>query len=58
MCFEIYGLDPAQFLSTPGLKWLKKKKVKLDLLTGANMLIMVEKGIKGDMSWYLPIYLS
>ena len=31
---EIYGLDPAHFLSAPGLAWqacLKKTKVKLEL---------------------------
>ena len=36
MCLEIYELDPAKFLSAPGLAWqaaLKKTKVKLDLLT-------------------------
>ena len=34
MCLEIYDLDPAKFLSAPGLAWqasLKKTKVKLDL---------------------------
>ena len=36
MCLEIYDLDPAKFLSAPGLVWqgaLKKTNVKLDLLT-------------------------
>ena len=36
MCLEIYELDPAKFLSAPGLAWqaaLKKIKVKLDFLT-------------------------
>ena len=35
MCLEIYEIDPAKFLSAPGLAWqaaLKKTKVKLDLL--------------------------
>ena len=33
MCINIYKLDPAKFLSAPGLAWqavLKKTKVKLD----------------------------
>ena len=33
---NIYKLDPAHFLSTPGLSWqacLKKTKIKLELLT-------------------------
>ena len=50
MCIEIYELDSAKFLSSPGLAWqaaLKKTKVKLDLLTNIDMLLMVEKGIRG-----------
>ena len=52
MCREIYELDPAKFLSAPGLAWqaaLKKTKVKLDLLTDIDMLLMVEKGIRGGI---------
>ena len=51
-CTEIYELDPAHFLSAPGLAWqacLKKTKVKLELLTDIDMLLMVEKGIKGGI---------
>ena len=43
---KICKLDPAKFLSAPGLAWqaaLKKTKVKLDLLTDIDMLLMVEK---------------
>ena len=50
MCFNEYGLDPAHFLSAPGLAWqayLKRSKVKLELLTDIDMLLMVEKGIRG-----------
>ena len=50
ICINIYGLNPAKFLSAPGLAWqaaLKKTKVKLDLLTEIDMLLMVEKGITG-----------
>ena len=46
MCLEIYELDSARFLTVPGLAWeaaLKKTKVKLDLLTDIDMLLMVEK---------------
>ena len=52
MCLEIYELDPAKFLSAPGLAWqaaLKKAKVKLELLTDIDMLLMVEKGIRGGI---------
>ena len=47
---KIYKLDSTKFLSAPGLAWqavLKMAKVKLDLLADINMLLMVEKGIKG-----------
>ena len=40
MCINIYKLDPAKFLSAPGLAWQaawKKTKVKLDLSTDINM---------------------
>ena len=52
MCLQIYELGPAKFLSAPGLAWqaaLKKTKVKLDLLTNIDMLLMVEKGIRGGI---------
>ena len=51
-CIEIYELDPAHFLSAPGLAWqacLKKTKVKLELLTDIDMLLMIEKGIRGGI---------
>ena len=51
-CIEIYELDPAHFLSAPGLAWqacLKKKKVELELLTDIDMLLMVEKGTRGGI---------
>ena len=50
MCLEIYEFDPAQFFTVPGLVCqtaLKKPQVKLDLSTDNNMLLMIEKGIRG-----------
>ena len=47
MCYE---LDPAKFILAPGLAWqaaLKKTELKLELLTDIDMLLMVEKGIRG-----------
>ena len=46
MCIKVYELDPAHFLSAPGLAWqlfLMKPEVKLELLTDVYMLLMVEK---------------
>ena len=52
VCIEIYVLDPAKFLSATGLTWqaaLKKTEVKLDLLTDIDILLMVEKGVRGGI---------
>ena len=52
-CIEIYELDPAHFLSAPGLAWqacLKKTKVKLEWLTDIGMLLMVEKELEVEFA--------
>ena len=51
-CLKVYELDRAHFLSLPGLAWqacLKKTNIKLELLTDYDMLLMVEKGIRGGI---------
>ena len=51
VCFKIYRLDPEKFLSAPGLAWqaaLKNTKVKLELLTEIDMLLMVEKELEEE----------
>ena len=51
-CIKVYKLDPAHFLSAPGLAWqacIKKTEVKLELLTDVDMLLMAEKGIRGGI---------
>ena len=62
MCIKIYKLDPAKYFSAPGLAWkaaLNKTKVRLDLLTDINMLLLVEKGIRGrichSIYWYAKV---
>ena len=52
MCLKEYELDPAHFVSLPGLAWqgcLKKTNIELELLTDYDMLLMVEKGIRGGI---------
>ena len=52
MCIKEYELDPAHFLSLPGLEWqacLKKTNIELGLLTDYDMLLMVEEGIRGGI---------
>ena len=51
-CIEIYELDPAHFLSAPGLALqacLKKTGIKLILLTNNDMIMMLEKEIRGGI---------
>ena len=52
ICLNIYELDPVYFVSAPGLAWqacLKKTKVKLELLTDYDMVLMIEKGIRSGI---------
>ena len=52
MRLKIYQLDPVKFLSAPGLTWQtvsKKAEVKLELLTDIDMLVMVQKDIRGGI---------
>ena len=49
---KVYDLDPAHFSSAPELAWqtcLKKIEVELELLTDVDMLLMLEKGIRGGI---------
>ena len=59
MCIKAYELDLAHFLSAHGLAWqacLKKAAVKLELLTDNDMLLMVEKGIRGGICHAIHSY--
>ena len=60
-CIEIYELHQAHFLSAPELAvqaCLKKKKVKLELLTDIDMLLIVEKGIRGGICHAIHRYIK
>ena len=50
ICLKEYELDPAHFLSLPGLAWqacLKKINIELELLIDYDMILVVEEGIRG-----------
>ena len=59
MCLKEYELDLAHFLSLPGFAWqacLKKTNIELELLTDYDMLLMVEKGIRGGICHSIQRY--
>ena len=56
---KVYELDPAHFLSLPGLAWqacLKKTNVELELLTDYDMPLMVEERIRGGICYSIHRY--
>ncbi|XP_065650351.1 uncharacterized protein LOC136078506 [Hydra vulgaris] len=53
VCMNCYKLDPAWYYTSPGLAWdaaLKKTKVKLELLSDYDMILMIKKGLRGGIS--------
>ncbi|XP_067211792.1 uncharacterized protein [Linepithema humile] len=53
MCIKSYGLDPAHYYTLPGYTWdamLKYTRVKFELLTDIDMVLFVERGIRGGLS--------
>ena len=53
VCLREFKLEPCYFVSAPGLAWtamLKLTKVKLELLTDVDMLLMFEEGTRGGIS--------
>ena len=60
-CLEQYKLDPAHFYTSPGLAWkacLRKTRVRLELLTDSDMLLMFEHGIRGGITQAVHRYAS
>ena len=52
-CLEHCKLDPAHFYTSPGLAWkacLRKTRVRLELLTNPDMLLMFEHEIRGGIT--------
>ena len=60
-CLKHYSLDPAHFYTAPGLAWkacLRKTRVRLELLTDPDMLLMFERGIRGGITQAVHRYTS
>ena len=58
-CLKNYELDPAHFVSLPGLAWqacLKKANVQLELLTNYDMVLIIEEGIRGGICHAMQRY--
>ena len=54
MALDHYKLDPAHFMTAPGLSFqacLKMTGVRLELFTNIDQLLFVEKGIRGGTSY-------
>ena len=54
-CLHHYNLDPAHYYTSPGLAWdacLKETGQELQLLHDYDMLMMFEKGIRGEYLTY------
>ena len=60
-CLKHYSLDPAHFYTAPGLAWkacLRKTRVRLELLSDPDMLLMFERGIRGGITQVVHRYAS
>jgi hypothetical protein len=56
-----YDLDPAHYISSPGLSWdamLKYTGIELELLTDQDMLLMIMEGIRGGLSCIMKRYVE
>ncbi|KYN18249.1 hypothetical protein ALC57_09442 [Trachymyrmex cornetzi] len=52
-CIKSYGLDPAHYYTLPGYTWdamLKYTDIRFELLTDIDMVMFVERGIRGGLS--------
>jgi hypothetical protein len=52
ICYHYYQLDPACYLSAPGLAWdavLKMTAIKLENITDTDMYIRIESSLRGGM---------
>ena len=58
MCLKINELNPSKFISAPGLAWqaaLKKKEIKLELLTDVDTFLMVESRKELEVEYVMQL---
>ena len=59
MTLEYYGLDPWHYFGSPGLSWdtiCKMTNIELKLISNTEMLLFIEKGMKGGISYISKRY--
>jgi hypothetical protein len=52
-CLKTYKLDPAHYFTAPGLSFdalFKITEIELDFLNDPDMILLIEKGIRGAVS--------
>ncbi|RLU19456.1 hypothetical protein DMN91_008013 [Ooceraea biroi] len=52
-CIRSYGLDPAHYFTLPGYTWdamLLHTGIEFELLTDVDMVLFVERGVRGGLS--------
>jgi len=52
-CVASYGLDPAYYYTLPGFTWnamLKHTRINFKLLTNIDIVMFIERGIRGGLS--------
>ncbi|KYN20067.1 hypothetical protein ALC57_07573 [Trachymyrmex cornetzi] len=52
-CATSYGLDPVHYYTLPGFTWnamLKHTRIRFELLTDIDMVMFIERGIRGGLS--------
>ena len=60
-CLENYELDPAHYITTPGLAWdamLKMTSINLELINDIDMHLFIEKGKRGGISYIANRYMK
>ena len=59
MTLEYYGLDPWHYFGSPGLSWdtiCKMTNIELKLISNTEMLLFIEKGMRGGISYISKRY--
>ena len=60
-CIANYCLDPAHYYTLLGFTWdamLKHTHIRFELLTDIDMIMFIERGIRGGLSQYSSRYVQ